>query len=143
MFYWLWLNLRHPSMASQFYSSTRACKFHNMPWPLVLLLTQSSSFYRPSAYALAQVVVDIPLVLIQVALFNLIVYLYVSHISSELALTIPSMANLARSASQFFICFLFIFTLAMTMYSFFRALGALCPSLDAGMLHISLHLLNH
>jgi hypothetical protein len=42
------------------------------------------------------------------------------------------MANLARTASQFFINLLFIFTLTMTMYSFFRALGALCASLDVG-----------
>jgi ATP-binding cassette subfamily G (WHITE) protein 2 (SNQ2) len=43
-----------------------------------------------------------------------------------------SMANLARTPSQFFINLLFIFTLTMTMYSFFRALGALCSSLDVG-----------
>lgn len=36
-----------------------------------------SSFYRPAAYALAQVVVDVPLVFIQVVLFDLIVYLLV------------------------------------------------------------------
>lgn len=40
------------------------------------------------------------------------------------------MSNLARTASQFFINLLFIFALTMTMYSFFRALGALCTSLD-------------
>lgn len=34
-----------------------------------------SSFYRPAAYALAQVVVDVPLVFIQVVLFDIIVYL--------------------------------------------------------------------
>lgn len=43
-----------------------------------------------------------------------------------------SMANLARTPSQFFINLLIIFTLTMTMYSFFRALGALCASLDIG-----------
>lgn len=43
-----------------------------------------------------------------------------------------SMANLARTPSQFFINLLFIFALTMTMYSFFRALGALCASLDVG-----------
>lgn len=43
-----------------------------------------------------------------------------------------SMANLARTPSQFFINLLFIFILTMTMYSFFRALGALCASLDVG-----------
>ena len=34
-----------------------------------------SSFYRPSAYALAQVVVDVPLVFVQVTIFLIIVYL--------------------------------------------------------------------
>ncbi|KAJ6160946.1 ABC multidrug transporter atrF [Penicillium chermesinum] len=81
----------------------------------ILMKHKSFSFYRPSAYALAQVVVDMPLVFVQVVLFNLIVYF---------------MANLSRTPSQFFICLLFIFTLTMTMYSFFRALGALCSSLD-------------
>lgn len=42
------------------------------------------------------------------------------------------MANLARTPSQFFINLLIIFILTMTMYSFFRALGALCSSLDVG-----------
>ncbi|KAJ5513427.1 CDR ABC transporter [Penicillium fimorum] len=81
----------------------------------ILLKHKSFSFYRPSAYALAQVVVDVPLVFIQVVIFDVIIYF---------------MANLARTASQFFINLLFIFILTMTMYSFFRALGALCASLD-------------
>ena len=42
------------------------------------------------------------------------------------------MANLSRTPSQFFISLLIIFMLTMTMYSFFRALGALCASLDVG-----------
>lgn len=42
------------------------------------------------------------------------------------------MANLSRTASQFFINLLIIFILTMTMYSFFRALGAWCSSLDVG-----------
>ncbi|KAJ5168761.1 CDR ABC transporter [Penicillium canariense] len=81
----------------------------------ILMKHKSFSFYRPAAYALAQVVVDVPLVFIQVVLFDIIVYF---------------MSNLARTASQFFINLLFIFILTMTMYSFFRALGALCASLD-------------
>ncbi|KAJ9490284.1 hypothetical protein VN97_g2998 [Penicillium thymicola] len=81
----------------------------------ILMKHKSFSFYRPAAYALAQVVVDVPLVFIQVVLFDIIVYF---------------MANLARTPSQFFINLLFIFILSMTMYSFFRALGALCASLD-------------
>ncbi|RDW93714.1 putative ABC transporter [Aspergillus mulundensis] len=81
----------------------------------VMLKHKSFSFYRPSAYAVAQVVVDVPIIFIQVTLFELIVYF---------------MANLQRTPSQFFINFLFIFTLTMTMYSFFRAVGAFCGSLD-------------
>ncbi|CEO60742.1 Putative ABC transporter [Penicillium brasilianum] len=81
----------------------------------ILMKHKSFSFYRPAAYALAQVVVDVPLVFIQVLLFDIVVYF---------------MSNLARTASQFFINLLVIFILTMTMYSFFRALGALCASLD-------------
>lgn len=77
--------------------------------------------------------VDVPLVLIQVVLFDVVVYLYVfQNLQFDLAHILFSMANLARTASQFFINLLFIFTLTMTMYSFFRALGALCASLDVG-----------
>lgn len=40
------------------------------------------------------------------------------------------MAHLSRTASQFFISLLFLFILTMTMYAFFRAIGALVGSLD-------------
>jgi ATP-binding cassette, subfamily G (WHITE), member 2, PDR len=82
----------------------------------ILLKHKSFLFYRPSAYAIAQTVVDIPLVLIQVLIFNIVVYF---------------MADLQRTASQFFISLLFLFALTMTMYAFFRSLGALLGSLDA------------
>ncbi|KAL1636943.1 ATP-binding cassette transporter snq2 [Diplodia intermedia] len=81
----------------------------------ILLKHKSFSFYRPAAYALAQTVVDVPLVLIQVAIFDIVVYF---------------MSNLQRTASQFFISLLFLFILTMTMYAFFRAIGALVDSLD-------------
>lgn len=56
-----------------------------------------------------------PLVLVQVLIFDLVVYF---------------MANLGRTASQFFISVLFLWILTMNMYSFFRAIGALVKSLD-------------
>ena len=74
-----------------------------------------SSFYRPSAYAIAQTVVDAPLVLVQVLIFDIVVYF---------------MAGLGRTPSQFFISLLFLWILTMNMYSFFRAVGALVKSLD-------------
>lgn len=82
----------------------------------ILLKHKSFSFYRPSAYAIAQTVVDVPLVLIQVLIFNIVVYF---------------MAHLQRTASQFFISTMFLFILTMTMYAFFRSVGALLGSLDA------------
>jgi ABC-type multidrug transport system ATPase subunit/ABC-type multidrug transport system permease subunit len=81
----------------------------------ILLKHKSFSFYRPAAYAIAQTVVDIPLVLIQVFIFDVVVYF---------------MANLQRTASQFFISLLLLWLQTMTMYAFFRAMGALVGSLD-------------
>ncbi|KAF1845157.1 uncharacterized protein K460DRAFT_394877 [Cucurbitaria berberidis CBS 394.84] len=81
----------------------------------ILLKHKSFSFYRPAAYAIAQTVIDVPLVLIQVFIFNIVVYF---------------MANLSRTASQFFISILFLWIITMTMYAFFRAIGALVGSLD-------------
>jgi ABC-type multidrug transport system permease subunit len=40
----------------------------------ILLKHKSFSFYRPSAYAIALVVVDLPLCAVQVALWNIVVY---------------------------------------------------------------------
>ncbi|KAI9759591.1 MAG: hypothetical protein M4579_002257 [Chaenotheca gracillima] len=81
----------------------------------ILLKHKSFSFYRPAAFAIAQTVVDVPLVLVQVFLFDIVVYF---------------MAGLQRTASQFFISLLILFLLTMNMYSFFRAIGSLCKSLD-------------
>ncbi|KAF2139372.1 uncharacterized protein K452DRAFT_275615 [Aplosporella prunicola CBS 121167] len=81
----------------------------------ILLKHKSFSFYRPAAYAIAQAVCDVPLILIQVTIFDVVVYF---------------MSNLQRTASQFFISLLFLYVLTSTMYSFFRAIGALVGSLD-------------
>lgn len=81
----------------------------------ILLKHKSFSFYRPAAYAIAQTVVDIPLVLIQVFIFNIIIYF---------------MSNLARTASQFFICVLILWQVTMVTYAFFRAISAWCKTLD-------------
>lgn len=81
----------------------------------ILLKHKSFSFYRPAAYAIAQTVVDVPLVFIQVVLFNVIIYF---------------MANLARTASQFFISNLILWLTTMVTYAFFRAISAWCGTLD-------------
>ncbi|KAF4980544.1 hypothetical protein FZEAL_3479 [Fusarium zealandicum] len=81
----------------------------------ILLKHKSFSFYRPSAFAIAQTVVDVPLVFIQVFLFNIIIYW---------------MANLSRTASQFFIATLILWLVTMVTYAFFRAISAWCKTLD-------------
>ena len=81
----------------------------------VLLKHKSFSFYRPAAYAIAQTLIDVPQVLVQVFIFDVVVYF---------------MSNLQRTASQFFISLLFLWIITMTMYSFFRAIGSLVGSLD-------------
>ncbi|MCJ1392519.1 hypothetical protein MMC18_005387 [Xylographa bjoerkii] len=81
----------------------------------ILLKHKSFSFYRPAAYAIAQTVVDAPLVLVQVCIFDIVVYF---------------MSDLGRTASQFFINLMVLWIVTMTMYSFFRSIGSLVPSLD-------------
>ncbi|KAK6955362.1 hypothetical protein Daesc_002997 [Daldinia eschscholtzii] len=81
----------------------------------ILLKHKNFSFYRPSAYALAQTVVDIPLVFIQVFLFDIIIYW---------------MAGLSATPSQFFISLLILWLITMTTYAFFRSISALFKTLD-------------
>ncbi|KAL8687527.1 MAG: hypothetical protein Q9218_006329, partial [Villophora microphyllina] len=81
----------------------------------ILLKHKSFTFYRPAAYAIAQTVVDLPLCLVQVLLFDIVIYF---------------MSGLGRTASQFFISVLILFVQTLSMYSFFRAIGALVGSLD-------------
>lgn len=81
----------------------------------ILLKHKNFSFYRPAAYTLAQTVVDIPLVFIQVTLFDVIIYW---------------MAGLSATPSQFFISILILWTVTMTTYAFFRAISAIFKTLD-------------
>ncbi|RYO75617.1 hypothetical protein DL762_009937 [Monosporascus cannonballus] len=81
----------------------------------ILLKHKNFSFYQPSAYALAQTIVDIPLVLVQVVLLAVIIYW---------------MAGLSATPSQFFISILILWLVTMTAYAFFRAILAVFKTLD-------------
>lgn len=81
----------------------------------ILLKHKNFSFYRPSAYAIAQTMVDIPLVFIQVTIFDLIIYW---------------MAGLEATPSQFFISILILFSVTMTTYAFFRSIAGVFKTLD-------------
>lgn len=82
----------------------------------ILLKHKTFSFYRPAAYGIAQTVIDIPLALMQVLIFDLIIYF---------------MSNLQRTPSQFFISILILWIVTMTMYSFFRGVASVCKTLDS------------
>lgn len=81
----------------------------------ILLKHKNFSFYRPAAFTLAQTLVDVPLVLIQVVLFDVIIYW---------------MAGLSATPSQFFISILILWLVTMTTYAFFRAVSSLFKTLD-------------
>ncbi|ORZ21210.1 ABC-2 type transporter-domain-containing protein [Absidia repens] len=71
------------------------------------------AMYRPSAYYLSQVVLDIPYALVQVLLFEICTYF---------------MMGLNLSAGRFFTFFILLFFVNMTMNGFFRFFGAVFGS---------------
>jgi ABC-type multidrug transport system ATPase subunit/ABC-type multidrug transport system permease subunit len=82
----------------------------------ILMKHKSFTFFRPSAFAIGQVIADIPIVAIQVFMWDIIIYW---------------LAGLQATASQFFINLLVLYVATITVYSFFRMLGSLVPSLNA------------
>ena len=82
----------------------------------ILMKHKSFTFFRPSAYALAQVLADVPIIFLQIACFDIVIYF---------------LSGLQRTASQFFINYLVLYFTTMSTYAFFRMMGSLVPSLDA------------
>lgn len=76
------------------------------------------AFYRPGFVALARVLVDIPLIAVQATLWSIIFYF---------------MAQLHRSASAFFVYYLFVTTQAIVLSAFFKAVAALSPNFDTAI----------
>ena len=73
------------------------------------------AFYRPSAVAIARVVVDFPAIFCMVVPFTIVVYF---------------MTGLDVSASKFFIYFLFVYTTTFCITSLYRMFAALSPTID-------------
>jgi len=80
----------------------------------VLQKQKSYAMYHPAAFHIAQVILDVPILLVQVILFSVITYW---------------MYGLQPDAGKFFIYVFTIFITAMCLTAFFRALGNLSPSL--------------
>ncbi|KAL5339680.1 ABC-2 type transporter-domain-containing protein [Aspergillus crustosus] len=73
------------------------------------------AFYRPSAVAIARVVVDFPAIFCMTVPFTIILYF---------------LASLDVTASKFWIYFLFVYTTTFCITSMYRMFAALSPSID-------------
>lgn len=73
------------------------------------------AFYRPSAVAVARVVTDFPVILVQVCIFCVVMYF---------------MSSLDIEASKFWIYLLFVYIMTMTMTALYRMFAAVSPTID-------------
>ncbi|KAL2785477.1 ABC-2 type transporter-domain-containing protein [Aspergillus keveii] len=73
------------------------------------------AFYRPSAVAIARVVVDFPAIFCMTVPFTIVLYF---------------LAGLDVTASKFWIYFLFVYTTTFCITSMYRMFAALSPSID-------------
>ncbi|KAF4434587.1 putative ABC1 transport protein [Fusarium austroafricanum] len=92
---------------------------HNLYKGRSVVAKQASyAFYRPSADALAGILVDVPVKFVVAVFFNVILYF---------------LSGLARTASQFFIFFLFVFVTTLAMSMIFRTIAAATATLAQAM----------
>jgi ATP-binding cassette subfamily G (WHITE) protein 2 (SNQ2) len=82
---------------------------------VVVARHQEYAFYRPSAVAIARVLLDFPVLFVQVAIFGIIMYF---------------MTNLDMDVGKFFIYELFVYTTTLCITSLYRMFAALSPSID-------------
>ncbi|KAF4583486.1 hypothetical protein EYR38_002237 [Pleurotus pulmonarius] len=75
----------------------------------IVLRHQKAALYHPFIEAVALTIVDLPITLFTSAFFSILLYFIV---------------GLQTSASQFFVFYLFLITLALTMKAWFRAIAA-------------------
>ncbi|KAJ2720377.1 ATP-binding cassette transporter snq2 [Coemansia sp. Benny D115] len=76
---------------------------------------KSFAMYHPAALSLAQTVVDIPFMILQIVLFSCILYFS---------------TGLERTAGQFFTFLLYLFIGCMCLTAFFRLIGNISPNVD-------------
>lgn len=76
---------------------------------------KSFAMYHPAALSLAQTVVDIPFILLQVIFFSVILYWT---------------TGLSATAAQFFVYMLYLFTGCLCLTAFFRFIGNVSPNVD-------------
>ncbi|SMQ45282.1 unnamed protein product [Zymoseptoria tritici ST99CH_3D7] len=76
------------------------------------------AFYRPSAVTIARVVMDLPVILVQVLIFGIIMFF---------------MTNMTISASQFFIYMLFVYITTILLTALYRMFASLSPEIDTAV----------
>ncbi|KAJ1944994.1 ATP-binding cassette transporter snq2, partial [Linderina macrospora] len=76
---------------------------------------KSFAMYHPAALSLAQTVVDIPIMVLQIVIFSCILYFA---------------TGLSRTAGQFFAFVLFLFIGCLCLTAFFRLIGNVSPNVD-------------
>ncbi|KAF9209762.1 hypothetical protein BGZ49_001404 [Haplosporangium sp. Z 27] len=81
----------------------------------ILYKHKKFAMYRPSAFAIAQICVDIPLIIVQVVLFSVVLYF---------------MAGLQHEAGKWFFFVMTLFFAALCMTAFFRMWGAISSTFD-------------
>jgi ABC-type multidrug transport system permease subunit len=84
------------------------------------------AFYRPSAVVIARTILDIPLILIQCAIFSIIVYF---------------LGQLTRTGGQFFIYYIFVVLSVYAMTQCYRMFAAWFGGFDDALRFASLALL--
>ncbi|KAI0469561.1 ABC-2 type transporter-domain-containing protein [Xylaria cf. heliscus] len=83
------------------------------------------AFYRPSAVSLARVLVDFPVLFVQVVLFGVIMYF---------------MTNLDRDVSKFWIYLLFIYITTLFVTALYRMFASISPEINTAVRFSSLAL---
>jgi ATP-binding cassette, subfamily G (WHITE), member 2, SNQ2 len=92
----------------------------------VVMRHKDLAFYRPSAVVIARTILDIPLVLLQTAIFSLIVYF---------------LGQLTRTAGQFFIYYVFVFLSVYSMTQCYRMFAAWLGTFDDALRFVGLAIL--
>ncbi|KAF9180757.1 hypothetical protein BGZ51_009356 [Haplosporangium sp. Z 767] len=92
----------------------------------ILYKHKNFAMYRPSAFAIAQICVDIPLIIVQIILFAVVLY-FMSGLQLE-------------AGKWFFFCFI-LFITALCMTAFFRMWAAVSSTFDAASRNSGLILL--
>lgn len=85
---------------------------------VVIARHKEYAFYRPSAVSIARVLVDFPVLLVEVIIFSILMYF---------------MTGLDVNVSKFFIYVLFVYTTTICITALYRMFAAISPEIDTAV----------